>query len=73
MVQGYLNYKINYNYLSLEDLFNLEKDLSSYLQTLEDKLYEINKKIEDKQSKEKPQPIELGVNSINSEEVVKFR
>lgn len=73
MVQGFSNYNMNYNSLSLEELLKIKKDLSLNLQIIEDKLYEINKTIEDKQKIEKPQPIELGVNSIDSEEVVKFR
>lgn len=73
MVQGFSNYNMNYNSLSLEELLKIKKDLSLNLQIIEDKLYEINKTIEDKEKTEKPQPIELGVNSINSEEVVKFR
>lgn len=73
MAQGFSNYNMNYNNLSLEELLIIKKDLSLNLQIIEDKLYEINKTIEDKQKIEKPRPIELGVDSINSEEVVKFR
>lgn len=73
MVQGFLNYNMIYNNLSLEELLIIKKDLSLNLQIIEDKLYEINKTIEDKQKIEMPRPIELGVDSINSEEVVKFR
>lgn len=67
------NCNMNFNNLSLEELLIVKKDLSLNMQIIEDKIYEINKTIEDKQKIEKPQPIELGVNSINSEEVVKFR
>lgn len=64
---------MNYNNFSLDELLQIKKDLSSNLKELEDKLREIDETIEDKILKEKPEPIELGVNSINSEEVVKFR
>lgn len=63
----------NYNTLSLDELLDIKKDIQLNLQILQDKLFEIEVAIKNIESKEKPQPIELGVHSINSEEVVKFR
>lgn len=63
---------LNYNDMSLEELIEIRSDLSNNINISKEELNNLDKIIENKFNLSKPQSIELGVNSISSEEVVKY-